>query len=493
MRRSSQILTSLAALSALVAVAPGARAQVDVNPPLPNVMLLVDSSGSMEYKSANNTFPACDPNGNTASEKSRWIELVEVLTGKIQDYRCESVDRNSTAFKNEYSLGGVLPPDANYSNPYHRPMSGTCTPGPGALPSNAYDFPANAIQYHLFSSTGTPCATFSQASDGLMDSFADRVRFGLMTFDTHTGAGTGVSGTAPQYATGVSGTWSYFLGSAKQGKPAACSTMADMEVGARNAAAPPWEGRMVAFGAPAASGASLSQRNQQIQQVLLATRPYGATPIAGMLHDVRDFLWNDTSSDPLDNSKDFGPYADPYITGGCRNNFIVLLSDGEPNLDLRPFCEGAGPPAGVCPYDKPEEIAFDLASNPDPARRTKTFVIGFSVSNVTLQNSTNVDCETLTDTDLNSPTGLCATNPDESKLQACCNLNRIAYNGGTTRAFFADDIDELRSALSAVLSSIATSTTSRTLPVFASSPTVSDPFAAGYRFYSSFEPKQFDL
>ncbi len=148
MRRSSQILTSLAALSAIVAAAPVARAQVDVNPPLPNVMLLVDSSGSMEYKSSDATFPACDPNGNTPSEKSRWLELVEVLTGSIQDYRCETVDRNSTAFKNEYSLAGTLPPDANYSNPYHRPLSGTCTPGPAfcrPTPTTSQRTPSSTI------------------------------------------------------------------------------------------------------------------------------------------------------------------------------------------------------------------------------------------------------------------------------------------------------------------------------------------------------------
>ncbi len=491
--RKARTLVSLAALVGSVGAAGTAAAQVDVNPPLPNVMMLVDSSGSMEYKSSSAAFPACVPTG-PGSERSRWIELLEVMTGSIQDYRCDAVSRGSAAFKNEYSLSGQLPPDADYLNPYHRPLSGTCTPGPGVLSSNAYDYPAGAVKYHAYTDPNIACNTFTQASDGLLDSFGSSVRFGLMTFDPHTGGGTGVSGTAPNYTTGVNGTWSYFLNAQpKQGKPAACSTLSSLEVGARNAAAPPWEGRMVGFGASSASAATLATKNAQIQEILLASRPYGATPIAGMLDDVRDFLWNDTSTDPLIPADDFGPYRDPYITGGCRNNFIVLLSDGEPNLDLRPFCEGGGPPAGVCPYDKPEDISFDLANAADPNKRTKVFVIGFAVSNVTLSNATPVDCENLTDPDLNSPTGLCATNPNERALQACCTLNRVAFNGGTTRAYFADDKDELRAALSAVLSSIVKNTTSRTIPVFASSPTVSDPFAAGYRFFSSFETKQFTL
>ncbi len=491
--RQARTFISLAALVGSAVAASTAKAQVDVNPPLPNVMLLVDTSGSMEYKSSSAGFPSCVPTG-PGSERSRWVELLEVMTGSIQDYRCDAVDRGSAAFKNEYSLSGVLPPDADYLNPYHRPLSGTCTVGPGVLPANAYDYPAGAIKYHPYNDPNTTCSNFTQASDGLLDSFGSSVRFGLMTFDPHTGGGTGVTGTTPNYNAGVSGTWSYFLNAQPtQGKPAACSLLSTLEVGARNAAAPPWEGRMVGFGASSASGATLATKNAQIQEILLATRPYGATPIAGMLDDTRDFLWNDTSLDPLINSDDFGPYRDPFITGGCRENFIVLLSDGEPNLDLRPFCEGAGPPAGVCPYQKPEDISFDLANASDTTKRTKVFVIGFAVSNVTLQNASTVDCENLTTADLTSPTGLCATNPNERQLQACCTLNRVAFNGGTTRAYFADDKDELRASLSAVLSSIAKNSTSRTIPVFASSPTVSDPFAAGYRFFSSFETKQFTL
>ena len=490
MRRS---LVSLATLALSLSLARSATAQVDLNPPLPNVMLLVDSSGSMEYKSSSTTFPACDPTGVTASEKSRWVELIEVLTGSVQNYRCDAVDRSSTAFKTEFATSGINPPDSDYENPYHRPLSTDCAAGPGNLPANPFDYAAGSVQYHIYNSPSTSCSNFTQASDGLLDSFGSSVRFGLMTFDTHPEAGTGYSGTSPVYATGVDGTWSYFLGAAKQGKPAACGTMYPMEVGARNAAAPAWEGKMVSLPSATAGATVISQKHSQIEEILLTTRPYGATPIAGMMNDARDYLWNDTSLDPVTGTGDFGPYNDPYIAGGCRSNHIILLSDGEPNLDLRPFCEGAGPPAGVCPYDKAEDIAFDLDNAANPNNRVQTFVIGFAVSNVTLANSTVVDCENLSNADLTSPTGLCATNPDEQELQACCNLNRIAFNGGTTRAFFADDIDELRAALSSVLSTIAASTTSRTLPVFGSSPTVTDNFAAGYRFFSSFEPKQFTL
>ncbi|MFO0571648.1 MAG: hypothetical protein U0263_38830 [Polyangiaceae bacterium] len=260
-----------------------------------------------------------------------------------------------------------------------------------------------------------------------------------------------------------------------------------MEVGARNAAAPPWEGRLMAFGQPNASPQS---QNDRIQDVLLATRPYGATPIAGMLDDAREFLWNDNSDDPLDNTKKFGPKNDPFVAGGCRGNYIILLSDGEPNMDLRPHCEPD--PPGKCPYPRPEDTAYTLSN--DPTNPVKTFVIGFAVSNVTLASSATVDCKSLSQFDLSNPAGLCATNPTESQLQACCVLNRVAYSGGTNRAYFANDKDELRAALSAILSSLSSKAASRTLPVFASvSGGAAGSGPAGFRVFSSFKPLQFGL
>jgi type IV pilus assembly protein PilY1 len=489
MRQSSRLLLGSAILAGSL-VSSRAHAQSDVNPPPPNVLLLVDSSGSMEYKSSSNAFPTCDPTKDDVSEKSRWIDLVEVMTGSIDKYRCESVDRSSSGFKNLYAISGTDPADYYYTNPYHRPMSEKCIPTPGTLPVTAFDWPTDGIQFHKFDNLKENC-DFKQQNDGLLDdgAFRKNVRFGLMTFDTDPDPKTGYSGTSANYANGIAGTWSYFLGSFKQGKPAACSTLQDQEVGARNAAAPPWEGRMVNFGPPTADPTS---RNDRIQDVLLAVRPYGATPVAGMLDDARDFLWNDTTPDYVDGG-DFGPKNDPYIAGGCRQNFVILLSDGEPNMDLRPHCEGAGPPAGQCPYDKPEVIAYDMANNPDPKKTTEVFVIGFAVSNVTLSNSTNVDCKNLSAFDLTNSSGLCAQFPNESQLQACCVLNRIAYNGGTNRAYFANDKDELRAAMSSILSGISASATSRTLPVFASSPGGPSNGIAGFRVYSSFKPVQFSL
>src|SRR6185437_2126712 len=59
---------------------------------------------------------------------------------------------------------------------------------------------------------------------------------------------------------------------------------------ARNPAAPPWEGPLTPFG-DAMSDANTIQNNTNIQWEILAMRPYGGTPIAGMLDDANEFLF----------------------------------------------------------------------------------------------------------------------------------------------------------------------------------------------------------
>jgi len=476
--------SAVAQLVALAVLGTGSFAygQVDVNPPRPNVLLLVDSSGSMEYKTSVTKEPICVPTG-TGSESSRWIDLVQVLTGKINDYRCEEIRRTTTAFKTEYRISGATPADGLnprdflYPIAYHRPLSGTCAPTPGSTNDSVGFCKTTAGKPCSFSSSDK--CDFGEAEPGLLDTFATEIRFGLMTFDT-----------LPDASKDMAGTWSYTFGSKAMGAPVGCTYVLEQEVGARNAAAPMWEGRMIAFGPPVVDNEvdMIKARNGQIQQVLLATRPFGATPIAGLLRDAQDFYWNDPNPDGSGNT---APKDDPFVTGKCRDNYIILLTDGEPNMDLRPFCQGLNPVCGTetdacCPFKKPEDIAFALA-NDSSKPKVKTFVVGFSVSTATTDGGETVACDKLTLADLTSPSGRCAINVSSS-LKICCTLNRIAYNGGTTNAYFASNVEELNSALSTILSAATKGTTSRTFPVFASA-AGSSSGSTTFRFYTSFLPK----
>lgn len=478
-------------------VAQGAQAQlVDVSPPLPNTLVLLDTSGSME-KMIDGTDPeasggTCSP--GVASDPNRWGVAMEALTGKVAPYfSCTSMSRaTGSAFDAEYQINQFHPYDVDYFLPYHRPVAGSgaaaCMVAPGALPGVgggqgvgtppkgagglATDFPAGAIINRL-ASGGVGSCDFTQYSNGILDSARDMIRFGMMTYDQDTRDGTGanVTGTLVSNTPGspFDGNWSYFngwnsSGTGLSGKPADCSVSSLFEVGARNPAAPPWEGRLMTFAAPTATIADIEAQNDRVQLAINAMRPYGATPTAGMFADAQYYLWDDAA----------GPQkTDAYVQGDCRDEYIIFISDGAPNQDLRPSC--AYTPTdpqkpGICPYKLPETIAEELALGGGSKHKVKTFVIGFAVSSVQ-DGNTLVKCADLVQNATLSAT--CSDPNKQATFGACCTLQKIALAGGTGAAYFADTPGDLSKALGAIVANIAQNVTTRTLPAF--SPIVANP------------------
>ncbi len=507
------------AFASLCIIATTASAQqLDVVPVLPNVMLLLDTSGSMEKLIDGRdveTEPTAVCNPAASTTPNRWGVALEALTGKFADgYRCLAMSRKSgttppngrpsSEFLSTYSLGSNVPYDNEYHLPYHRPMTGTtlataCVVNPGnysgAQPGNAVGnldqlFPASAIENRIYGTTNT--CNFNQLPDGALDSGQDIMRFGLMTFDGDESDGAGVVGNPLTVSSNpFVGQWSYFPGwdqgnsSSFNGFPANCtppSPLAPYEVGARNPAAPPWEGRMIRFAAPSVDVQALRDQSAAIQRVILASRPYGATPIAAMLEDARHYFWTDSSGPQI---------ADDYVKGGCRDQYIILLTDGAPNLDIRPSCEAVGVTPGKCPFEKPETSAAMLASG-SGGRAVKTFVIGFAVSSVEDQAQT-VYCSSLVSNGSLTAAGVAACSSGDAKYAACCKLQQIAIAGGTDKAYFADTAGDLQSALGEIIATIGRSTTTRTVPTYApqvSNPSAdpSNPTTATSMYLSSFQP-----
>ncbi|HEY4014374.1 MAG TPA: hypothetical protein VGM06_13615 [Polyangiaceae bacterium] len=485
---------------ALILAPAAARAQqIDVNPPLPNVMLLIDNSGSMERmidgtvpESAPATSCNCDPQTgvcNFAAQPTpnRWGTLLQALTGTFQNgYNCAAMPRSANSvFQSEYQIAGVAPYDINYYLPYHRPIGKdtqtsatqtlSCVYAPGALPgastpsgvgptglgisgSKATDFPTGAIVQHTYGVTGTQTCTFPQYQDGVLDSELDLLRFGLMTFDQDPDPGTGTT-TANQVANpAFTGMWSYFPGwntgqaCTYLGNPAGCATQSMLAVGVRNPGAPPWEGRMIPF--PATTDLPTQEtQNQNIQQVLLASRPYGATPLGGMFVGAKYYFQTDPTGPQL---------TDPYVQGGCRDEFIILLTDGAPNLDMRPECQGMGAPNGVCPFPLPQDTAAALKTAVG-VQSVTTYVIGFAVSSF-LDQGTTIYCSNLVSNGQLSST--CSDPTKQTLYGPCCQLQQIAISGGTSAAYFADTPGDLQSALGNILAQISKKMTTRTTPAY---------------------------
>lgn len=402
MRRNK--LYSTVALLVLSALHPTrSSAQLaDVQPIKPLMMLLVDTSGSMEYLpdtvTSVDALPNCSYNStNDRNQKNRWAITVEALTGTLTDFKCQ------------------LEPRTGFDKNYH-------------------------IPHYSFAGVSS--------EDGVLDAFKDRLKFGLMTFD---GVLTTVGGRAlepfssyvddPNYPSKISGSpgmWSYPVsgmeGSDKFGWKQlyypACPVPYGVNAGARGEGTEP--GSLVGVGA-SDNGTNVRAVNDKIQAALSKVRPYGGTPIAAMLDDFRYYL---------EESKDVRPGKvadgnDPYFK--CRKRYAVLLTDGAPDALFRNEkdygCEKiTSSPNGVCdgvdccPYD-PEEIITENLRSQD--RLDKLWVVAFNV---------------------NDQVGI-------------AKLNKIAEKGGTEQAIQVLSASTLRSTMSRLMSEAGPEATSRSVPV----------------------------
>ena len=548
-----------------------AAQQLDTNPPLPDVLLLLDNSGSMERMIDGNT-PETDPNVLTPSgtnacncvdngpavaptcnwtgtppAANRWNIVQQALTGSLQSgFGCVAMPRGAGAthtFGSEYAIDGIAPYDANYYLPFHRMVApdpnalgfstlkpAACVVAPGGLngaqpgqgvgplgtsiAGNATDFTGScsggvctgSIVTRAYGQLTQPvtCA-FGQNNDGAITQMKDLMRFGVMTFDQDPDPGVGVTLASQVNTTPFQGMWSYFPNwnsggvCTYSGNPVACTNQTLMAVGARNPAAPAWEGRLVGF--PKTNDITTQENdNAALEEVILATRPYGATPMAGMFVGAQYYLWNDQSGP---NSSTSG-VGDPYAKGGCRPEFIILLTDGAPNLDLQAACsassaggDAGSTPAGHCPFPLPQTTAAALYNNGTSVAgkpTVTTFVIGFAVSSFLDQN-TPVNCSDFAKGGSQSSQCNCSdpTLPQQVPYGPCCELQCIAQAGGSGQAYFADTQGDLNNALGAILGSIAGQATTRTTPAYSPvlSSTVANqtsPTKAGSVYLASLTP-----
>ena len=353
----------------------------------PVVMLLVDTSGSMERVAgaSDAALPQCGGTSLATNERNRWTTVLEALTGgwDDSDYYCTARARTDS-----------LEADFNYYLDYHEPP-----------------------------------LSVAQNSNGVLDAYIDRVKFGLMTFDsTYTFTDTHpllvdsatFAGRHPTSNQGANGGWSY-------GEPQTlsfpdCTTDFTVDSGARNGLST--AGALVSVGNDTDDYRFI---NATIQNELLQVRPFGGTPTAALLQDF-DYYLNThpdvTSSDSFSE---------------CRNKIAILVTDGQPDDDFRSArfnCDAVG----GCPYRLPTEIAADLCNVGGSGTCTgdldALFVVAFAV---------------------NDPGALAA-------------LNDIADAGGTTAALIASDRQQLIDALGGVLDRVASGNTTRSQPAFVNSP-----------------------
>lgn len=233
MRHAQPLLVAIASLAVLLEPPTVSAQGLPAHEVKPIVLLLLDSSGSMEYDTESpgveigdaDDFlepPTCSP-VEGESGRSRFIVAVEVLTGNFDHYYCEEVDRS--------------------------------TSGSGPCPREDCPYPVPHIQ---------PFG--DQASDGLIDRSIESFKFGVMTFDVKSSPAVNEGGA---YSYGNENGTNY---------------------GARNEVAPTG-----GFVHPSLSDDpdDVRARNELVQQSITSTIPYGGTPIAPLLYDALYYFQND--------------------------------------------------------------------------------------------------------------------------------------------------------------------------------------------------------
>lgn len=393
-------------------------------------MLLIDTSGSMERKpNCICTTPACleclPVCTSPTFEQNRWAVVAQALTGEFVPYECNSEARIGGIYAGQYDEGYFLP------------------------------------HVQLPQEIGTYSGT--QSGNGILDTYLERIKFGLMTFDS---VGTLIdqaplvpqtvfqTAPFPAESAGTKGLYSYGP-DAPFGFPGALTTYM-INAGARSASAP--EGGLVSMGDD--STASMNAVNASIQGTILGDaglgknplRPFGATPTAALVADFEFFT--QTDGDYIVKTADPGP-GDPFFD--CRKKSAILITDGFPNGDMRGSpveCQNeVGPVDGTaCPYRLIQDTVMAMISAGD---LDEFYVIGFALDG----------------------------DPMEVMLVEDL-LNDIANVGGTDQAFFVADRAELVTALSTILNEQNDGATSRTGPVL----TGLSPGLVQSEFISGFEP-----
>jgi len=432
MMRFWQYITLLGLFVA--SLGPSARVSAqspDIRNIRPHVILLVDTSGSMERKpNCICTTPACleciPVCGAGTYEQNRWSVVAQALTGEFIPYECNSDIRIGGIYTGEYDEGYFLP--------------------------------------HIQLPQEIPAYGGSQSANGVLDTYIERIKFGLMTFDSIgtlsdrpplVSQADFLLAPFPTESAGTKGMYSY-APDRPYSFPGALTTFM-LNSGARSATAP--EGGLVSVGAD--STASMATTNAAIQKTFLGdtglgknpVRPYGATPTAGLVTDLQYFL--QTDPDILEKTADPGA-GDPYY--GCRGRSAVLITDGFPNGDMRgnPVnCQDLGNPVGAtgCPYELVADTVAAMVASDD---LNKFYVIGFALDG------------------------------DAAKVAAVKalldDIALVGSEGDLPEAFLVADRAELVTALSFIFNEQNPGATSRTAPV----PTGASPGLIESEFFSGF-------
>lgn len=378
----------------------------------PNVMLLIDSSGSMDWRDdtgrAEATPPvdrwgwaekACVDNLNTPAGKTSWQKLQDTFLGTIpeENYRCAverpgqrpNLETISDAEKSDY-VPKHIGEYREVSRSHYRAVN--CLPDMWQADYNqcidisgAYGLSdvvnrmtvTRCKSTQVYTPTDDPnhldyCMNMQpeardRLGNGILDSYGAKVRFGAMTYDNLPkcwGDGCKTDRYETRWDYGAYRHWD--CGGIDSSGGSIGNICYDWNAGARGGGSQWWDTPSQtykgALGGLVGIGLDANSSNPDVAKLLRGVEPLNCSPLAAMVDDVGFYFAKD---------KNVLPPAmeghDPYYR--CRPKIALLITDGQPTPDFE-F------PAGSCTNDHDSAVPLDKQISPadwdpmDDARNT---------------------------------------------------------------------------------------------------------------------------
>ncbi|MDD5306823.1 MAG: hypothetical protein PHU25_05830, partial [Deltaproteobacteria bacterium] len=378
----------LAAIPMLAA--PPAGAQISGEVVDPAVMLVIDSSGSMDWRSDYRERPANIPTpwdwsamacrDNDVTKKTAWQKLLDVLLGDVgPNYHCSMepagyrpslnglnravmapyVPQNMSEFRETWypHFRAVACLDENW----HKHPGGAVFQCVGPDPTTNSDLVTVAVPTaggqiwcqgsptaDWFATTGGGQACWNlhpvslpRASNGILDRYNMSVKLGAMVYDNMPMcSGAECTEHKRLWDYGPERTW------INEG------ITLNWNAGARAS-------RADAVGGMVRVGISPGETNQAVRSMLESMEPVNCSPVAALIDDVGHYFANDPSVLPTAGAKIGYPVAGTDRYYQCRPKMAILISDGQPTADFE-F------PAGTCTGNPDGDAGLDDMWRPRP-------------------------------------------------------------------------------------------------------------------------------
>ncbi|MBW2277059.1 MAG: hypothetical protein JRF63_06170, partial [Deltaproteobacteria bacterium] len=419
---NSRLKWSLIVGLAAMTISAGAAAQITGELVNPNVMLVVDSSGSMDWlqghpisagASWQEAGAACA--AQDANQRTAWQKLLDVLLGSIpaDEYHCmtespeirpaladdtvqsDVLENISEYRESPHSHYRAVPCETDdWNTDYQQCIGNTLDPADGAVHGDIWCLDADWDTVNNVCYDYHPLAR-SRRTNGILERYSSLVRFGLMTYDNKPApAASGVDTLADPHEGlwdyGVSRSWrckEWYYGemAGDLSDYPACTWNAGTRTNDPNAV-----GRLVPISDDVAAS------NQAMRSSLAATEPLYCSPMGSLLDDVGYYFHNHPDVLPSGEGGN-----DRYFW--CRPKLVIFISDGQPTPAFefpQDYCDvdseaPPGPKEAIspstiyrCPWNSSNTEAAELFSLVDPADADPVLlvVIGFNVP--------SVDCDT---------------------------------------------------------------------------------------------------